>query len=111
MTHNLILDAVNMNENGKKRRIQVIIETHSEHLLRRLQRRIAEERISDADVNAYFAENNHKCSKLNRLEVDKYGNILNWPEGFFGDMEKDMYEQAMKAMDRKIDERAGKAYE
>ena len=107
----VILDAVNMNENGKKRRIQVIIETHSEHLLRRLQRRIAEERISDADVNAYFAENNHKCSKLNRLEVDKYGNILNWPEGFFGDMEKDMYEQAMKAMDRKIDERAGKAYE
>lgn len=100
----VILDAINMNENGKKRRIQVIIETHSEHLLRRLQRRIAEEKVSDSDIKAYFAENNRKYSKLNKLEVDKYGNILNWPDGFFGDMEKDMYEQAMMAINRRIKE-------
>ena len=102
----VILDAINMNENGKKRRIQVIIETHSEHLLRRLQRRIAEEKISDKDVRAYFAENNRKYSKLNRLEVDKYGNILNWPDGFFGDMETDMYEQAMVTINRRMNEEA-----
>ena len=38
------------------------------------------------------------------MEVDKYGNILNWPDGFFGDMEKDMYEQAMMAINRRIKE-------
>ena len=91
-----------MRENQKKRRVQVIIETHSEHLLRRLQRRISEEEIKTSDVKAYFAKNNQKSSQLEELNVDEYGNILNWPDGFFGDMEKDMYEQAMRAMDRRI---------
>jgi len=98
----VIIDAINMRENQKKRRVQVIIETHSEHLLRRLQRRISEEEIKTSDVKAYFAKNNQKSSQLEELNVDEYGNILNWPDGFFGDMEKDMYEQAMRAMDRRI---------
>ena len=53
-------------------------------------------------MKAYFAKNNQKSSQLEELNVDEYGNILNWPDGFFGDMEKDMYEQAMRAMDRRI---------
>lgn len=103
----VILDAINMNENGQNRRIQIIIETHSEHLLRRLQRRIAEEKASDEDIKAYFAQNSKKYSKLSKLEVDKYGNILNWPDGFFGDMENDMYEQAMIAVKRRINDLEG----
>ena len=39
----------------KKRNIQLVIETHSEHFLRRLQRRIAEEKLSQDQVSAYFA--------------------------------------------------------
>lgn len=104
----VIIDAINMYENGRKRRIQVIVETHSEHLLRRLQRRISESVVTTSDVKAYFAKNNNKASKLEELEVDSYGNILNWPEGFFGDMEEDMYEQSMNAINRRIAKRDGK---
>ena len=99
----VIIDAINMRERvtgkeGKKKRIQIILETHSEHMLRRFQRRISEEKLESEKIKAYFAEN----SKLNALQVDKYGNVLNWPKGFFGDMEEDMCEQSMKAINRRI---------
>lgn len=69
----------------KKRNIQIILESHSEHLLRRLQRRIAEEQISSNDVSLYFAENKDMKSELKKLDMDLFGNIINWPIDFFGD--------------------------
>ncbi|MCI5121176.1 MAG: DUF3696 domain-containing protein, partial [Candidatus Electrothrix sp. AUS4] len=38
------------------RNIQVIVESHSEHLLRRLQRRVAEEEIQHTDISLYFSQ-------------------------------------------------------
>jgi predicted ATPase len=101
----VIIDAINMRENSEERKIQVIIETHSEYLLRRLQMRISDKTVKTEDVRAYFACNQADSSVLEELQVDTYGNILNWPEGFFGDIEKDMYDQAMNAMNRRIQER------
>ncbi len=69
----------------KNRNIQIILETHSEHLLRRLQRRIAEEAISATDTALYFCQVNDGTSEIERLNMDEYGNITNWPQYFFGD--------------------------
>lgn len=69
----------------KVRDIQIILESHSEHLLRRLQRRIAEEDLSYDDAALYFCEKKTADSVLTELELDEYGNIQNWPDGFFGD--------------------------
>lgn len=102
----VIIDAINMSENGRKRNIQVILETHSEHLLRRLQRRIAEQKLTQDQIRAYFANNNTNPSTLEQLRVDQYGNIENWPEDFFGDMEEDIYQQAQNAITRKIEDRS-----
>jgi len=69
-----------------KRNIQIILESHSEHLLTRLQRRIAEERIASEDASLYFCEREESsASKLVPLELDLFGNIKNWPKDFFGD--------------------------
>ena len=57
-------------------------------------------------MRAYFVESKNKRSILTQLKVDAYGNILNWPDGFFGDMEKDMYDQAMNAMKRRKEDAA-----
>ena len=67
------------------RNVQIIVESHSEYLLRRLQRRIAEEELSKDDVALYFCEADKTGSKLKPLELDQFGNIVNWPEDFFGD--------------------------
>ena len=69
----------------KNRNIQIILETHSEHLLRRLQRRIAEEKISASDTGLYYCQANDGRSEIERLNMDEYGNITNWPQNFFGD--------------------------
>ena len=67
------------------RRVQIILESHSEHLLLRLQRRIAEEIIKSEDVKLYFCNAPRGYSRLTELEVDLLGNIRNWPDKFMGD--------------------------
>lgn len=69
----------------EKRKVQVIVESHSEHLLRRLQRRIAEEKFPQDDVGLYFCKEEDGVSRLDTLEIDLFGNISNWPQDFFGD--------------------------
>ena len=69
----------------RTRNIQILIESHSEHLLRRLQRRIGEEVLPANDAAFYFVEMQQTASQLHRLDVDIFGNIRNWPRDFFGD--------------------------
>ena len=69
----------------KKRGIQILLESHSEHLLRRLQRRVAEEEISQDAVGLYFCKAGDRGSEITTLDLDLYGNIRNWPVDFFGD--------------------------
>lgn len=70
---------------SQHRNVQVILESHSEHLLLRLQRRIAEGDVSVDDVSLYFCEAPRGDSKVKKLEIDLYGQIANWPENFMGD--------------------------
>ena len=69
----------------ERRKVQVIVESHSEHLLRRLQRRIAEKKLSQDNVGLYFCKEEDGVSRLDSLEIDLFGNISNWPQDFFGD--------------------------
>jgi predicted ATPase len=69
----------------KNRGVQIIVESHSEHLLRRLQLRIADEGIAPEQIALYFCDIDEAGSKLTPLEVDLFGGIRNWPKDFFGD--------------------------
>ena len=85
----------------KNRQLQIILESHSEHLILRLMRRIAEEQISAADTAFYFCEMNGGVSEIERLNVDDYGNITNWPQNFFGDQMGDLAAKTKAEMKRK----------
>ena len=67
------------------RRVQVIVESHSEHILLRLQRRVAEEIIPADDVKLYFCDAPTGVSTLTPLELDTFGRVQNWPRNFMGD--------------------------
>lgn len=68
------------------RGVQFLVETHSEHLVRRLQRRVAEGELDQEDIALYFCQTNQdNTARLEELHVDRFGNITNWPENFFGD--------------------------
>jgi hypothetical protein len=89
----------------KTRNIQIIIESHSEHLLRRLQRRMAEEKdgFTNEDAALYFCKmDDQGDSELVPLEIDTYGNICNYPEGFFGDEMGDLVAMTEAAINRQM---------
>ena len=67
------------------RGVQVIVESHSEHLLLRLQRRVADERVAAEDVRLYFCDVSGGASTIEALDLDAFGNIRNWPARFMGD--------------------------
>ncbi len=67
------------------RGVQIIVESHSEHLMRRLQRRVAENSASSRDVKLYFVSSDQGRAKLSDLHLNEWGEIENWPEHFFGD--------------------------
>lgn len=88
----------------KERNLQILIESHSEHLLNRLQRRVAEEKIAADQTALYFCQHINGASKIDRLEMDEFGNITNWPENFFGDEMGDLF--AMTEAQRERQKRA-----
>ncbi|MEO8768274.1 MAG: DUF3696 domain-containing protein [Nitrosospira sp.] len=104
----VMIDVINSRENGEGRNIQLVIETHSEHFLRRLQRRIAEDAVSKEMVSAYFADISKTPATLEALEVDIFGHIQNWPENFFGDEMGDITEHAKAVMKKRMQKNAKK---
>lgn len=89
---------------AKHRNIQVIIESHSEHLLRRFQRRIAEEQYPADELKLYFCDSVQGESKLSDLDIDLFGEIRNWPENFFGDEMAEIAATRIAALKRKMQE-------
>ena len=67
------------------RNVQVVVESHSEHLMRRLQRRVAEGKEHSDDVKLYFVSSQRGTARVSDLQLNEWGVIENWPENFFGD--------------------------
>ena len=70
---------------AKVRNVQILVESHSEHLMRRLQRRVAEGSASAEDIKLYFVNFRRGKAHISDLELNKWGAIENWPDNFFGD--------------------------
>jgi len=97
----MLIAAVQAKEGGQARNQQIIVESHSEHFLNRLQRRIAEGVISHQDVALYFCSRDGTQAQIESLAIDTYGEIANWPENLFGDEMTDIAARAMAAVQRK----------
>jgi energy-coupling factor transporter ATP-binding protein EcfA2 len=75
----------------QKGRRQILVETHSEHLLLRVRRRIAEGKLKPDQVAILFVEKHGGKSKVRRLDLNSRGHFSDWPKGFFDDA----YQEAM----------------
>ncbi len=85
---------------AKDRGVQFLVETHSENLFRRLQSLIAGEMMPPEKCRLYFVERGDESASLQRLEVDDYGRIRNWPEKFFGDAIGEVEQQTRRMIER-----------
>ncbi|MFC1605222.1 DUF3696 domain-containing protein, partial [Planctomycetota bacterium] len=70
---------------------QLVVETHSEHLLLRVRRRIAEGKISPDKVRIFLVEKSGTSTRIRCLKLEKNGHFQRWPKGFF----EEGYKEAM----------------
>ncbi|MGD1155607.1 MAG: AAA family ATPase [Terriglobia bacterium] len=69
-----------------EKRVQCILETHSEHLIVRLQKHVATGRVSPDHFVVYFVHSPREKKEVVRLRVGKDGLFVDkWPRGFFED--------------------------
>lgn len=97
----VFIAAVQARENGKPRNAQLIVESHSEHFLNRLQRRVAEGVLGPDEVAIYFCRRTDSATELEPLRLNLFGEIENWPENFFGDEMADIAGRTLAAVKRK----------
>ena len=55
------------------RNVQIIVESHSEHLMRRLQRRVAEQEADSKDVKLYFVSSQEGQARVSDLRLNEWG--------------------------------------
>lgn len=89
-----------------ERGVQFIVETHSEHLFRRLQTLIARQEVQPEQAALYFVERDGQAAKLRELHVDDFGRLTNWPDKFFGNALGETREQARLMFDRQAAQKA-----
>ncbi len=90
-----------MAEVSRERRVQFLVETHSEHLFRRLQTLLAHEELLPSQCALYFVEGGAGApARLQPLEVDEYGRVSNWPAQFFGDAIGETERQTRRMLER-----------
>jgi len=97
----VFISATKAREEGVNRNIQLIVESHSEHFLNRLQRRVAEGDIAPQDVAVYFCRRAGTSTELEPLKLNGFGEIENWPEHFFGDEMADIAGRTRAAMSKR----------
>ena len=86
---------------SKTHQVQFIIETHSEHLFRRMQTLVARTTLHKNDAALFFVEQTNTDSPCARqLTLDEVGRVQNWPSGFFGDALAETREQARLMLTR-----------
>lgn len=88
---------------------QCIVETHSEYFIDRLRFRIAAaspEKGMNSQIKIYFVEKPSQSSSFREVEINEYGAISDWPEGFF-DQSQQQAEEILRAaaMKRKANRR------
>lgn len=102
-----------------KQSVRFLIETHSEHLLLRLQKQIARTTTGDISeenkaqmllpnqLSVYFVHRQSNLSSATKIEVGPYGDLLNTPEGFEDFFSDDMVETAERMRARLAGMRKG----
>lgn len=73
--------------------VQVIIETHSEHIINGCRLKLAELNRSDTGSILFFNRDRQTLENQHTLiRIDSAGELSAWPEGFFDQSENDLYE-------------------
>lgn len=71
--------------------VQVVVETHSEHIIDGARVQAAHMKRTD-NIQIYFFAKEEDGIKVDTISVDKNGELSEWPKGFFDQKEQDLRE-------------------
>lgn len=82
---------------------QCIIETHSEYMINRLRLRVVQDQLDEiiSKSSLYFINKGKGCSVFEKVEINKFGAIPEWPEDFFDQTDKEIEKILMEASNKK----------
>lgn len=86
-----IEEVVKLNSSDKsilsqRRNCSFVFETHSEHIIRKIQVMIAKGELSKDDVAVYYFDKKDGETKVKEMKIDDMGQFEDeWPDGFFDD--------------------------
>ena len=88
-----LLETPSADDRRPRHGVQWILETHSETLVLRLQRRIREGKLSPQDVSVLYVDPRGKQgSVIEELRLDEDGEFIDeWPDGFFAEGFNEMF--------------------
>lgn len=88
---------------------QCIIETHSEYIINRLRRRIAQSRDESIEKKSsvLFFEKFSDVSVVRKVDINKYGAIIDWPKDFFDQSDEEVEGILMDATLKRIELKNG----
>lgn len=86
---------------------QCIVETHSEYIINRLRLRIAQSSQPEITKNniLYFVNKVESYSFFEKVDINRFGAIPNWPEGFFDQTDKEIEKILIAANNKSKKER------
>jgi predicted ATPase len=89
---------------------QCIVETHSEYIINRLRLRAASASGDEVSslMKVYFVEKKEGASTFREVTVNRYGAVVEWPEGFFDQSQRESEEILRAGLAKKKQERQQK---
>ena len=69
--------------------LQIILETHSDHVLNGIRRAVKKQVIKSDDVTLHFFQSRQKESQVITPLINENGDLSEWPENFFDQFDKD----------------------
>lgn len=79
----------------RERNITFVVETHSEYLINRLRRLVADGEVAEEDVSVAHVNNSGKEAELHPIKLQADGQIIGAPEDFFETYMMDVMKLAM----------------
>lgn len=71
--------------------VQVIVETHSEHIIDGARLQLAHEKKTDC-MRVHFFSYDEQGTSVKQINVNQRGELTSWPKGFFDQKQKDLRE-------------------
>ena len=69
--------------------IKILVETHSEYMVTRIRRRVAEQKVSSTNSTFLFADYEDGVTSVRKLGMTEYGDFTEWPRGFFDEQDNE----------------------